>query len=179
MNQAMVYNPHDDVFTRWLHAQPRSAHRGSNGGTAAVNSAPKDTAALAEHFIGLPLRDLRAGWTACVIDAMASGVTLGAMARALTVVARRLYGVSVDPKTGQIIGDLDRPGEAPPPRGPGVPKSMKRKDAKGSPLTPDRVRAVRAMHKEGAARDAIAHFLGVPKNTVSRICNGNCFREVK
>jgi hypothetical protein len=169
-----------------------------HGNTRVVDQAPPDQDTLASYFIDLSIRDLRLGWVACVIDALVSGITLGALARAVTVVSRRLYGVRVDERTGEVIdvptsGAVLQPAAHPlhmtegrvrAPGGTGVPpvkrsKSASSKCRRAPRLTDQAVRDVRAARAGGESVTDVAARTGISISTISRICNGLVYQEVK
>lgn len=67
-------------------------------GLKLLEGGPYDGAELAAAFRSAPLKQLRTGWVACVVDSHSDDMqTLASLTRALLVIAERLHGVETDP----------------------------------------------------------------------------------
>lgn len=178
MTDSRVHNPTDDAFTRWLNAQPRATTR--SGVMRTVDRAPRDGGSLAEYFIELPIEELRVGFAPCLVDAVAEGVTLGQLARAVTVVARRLYGVSIDWRRREAsIDAAAHPSRdtAPPPEELRGPRRISVRPS-ARKWTPDQVREVRRLRREGRSYAQCAKLSGVGIGSVHKIVTGQSYTEV-
>lgn len=84
-------NP-NDPYTQFLSQMRKWSEQRGRGGTKAIDEAPDWVGDLAAYFASLPIEKLAACWVACITDTI-NHDQLGAVARAMIVVAERLHNV--------------------------------------------------------------------------------------